>query len=361
MSALRKIIHLDMDAFYASVEQRDNPAFRGKPLVVGGTPQQRGAVAAASYEARLYGIHSAMPSRLAIQKCRHLIFAPPRFEVYKAISEQIHQIFLYYTDLVEPLALDEAYLEVTINKLDIPSATLIAHQIRAAIFEQTGLTASAGVSYNKFLAKLASGLNKPDGLCVIQPHEAEALVEALPIEQFYGVGKATAERMHALGIRTGADLKQWNEIDLARHFGKHGHFYYQMAHGQDSRPVIPNRSRKSIGVETSFLEDLSDLDVLVEQLRTLSQVLQERLEKNQLAGHTLVLKIKYADLQQLTRSRTVPELLHKAESLFLLGQQLLKSLPPDERHVRLLGLSVSNFPNEEESTIHTDQLTLEFL
>jgi DNA polymerase IV len=360
MSTLRKIIHIDMDAFYASVEQRDNPAFRGKPLVVGGTPRQRGAVAAASYEARLYGIHSAMPSRLALQKCRDLIFAPPRFDVYKAISEQIHQIFLAYTDLVEPLALDEAYLEVTSNKLDIPSASLIARQIKASIFEQTGLTASAGVSYNKFLAKLASGLNKPDGFCLIQPHAAEALVESLPIEQFYGVGKVTAERMHALGIRTGADLKQWTAIDLARHFGKHGHFYYQMAHGQDTRQVVPNRSRKSVGVETSFLDDLSDLDALVEQLRTLSQVLQERLERNQVAGHTLVLKLKYADLQQLTRSRTVPELLYKAESLFLLGQQLLKSLPLDERRVRLLGLSVSNFSKEDESTIHTGQLTLEF-
>ncbi len=194
MPTLRKIIHLDMDAFYASVEQRDNPAFRGKPLVVGGTPQQRGAVAAASYEARRYGIHSAMPSRLAIQKCKDLIFAPPRFDVYKAISEQIHQIFLRYTDLVEPLALDEAYLEVTTNKLGIPSATLIARKIRAAIFEQTGLTASAGVSYNKFLAKLASGLNKPDGLRIIQPDEAEALIEALVIEKFYGVGKATADK-----------------------------------------------------------------------------------------------------------------------------------------------------------------------
>ena len=247
-----------MDAFYASVEQRDNPDYRGKPLVVGGSPNLRGVVASASYEARKYGIHSAMPSRLAVAKCPELVFVKPRFEVYREISTQIHAIFERYTDLVEPVALDEAYLDVTENKQNIPYASTISRHIRAAIFKETGLTASAGLSINKFLAKMASGKNKPNGLTVILPEDAEAFVEQLPIEKFHGIGEVTANKMHSLGIHTGADLKEREISELIQHFGKVGQYYYKIARAQDDRVVEPNRIRKSIGAETSFAQDLSD-------------------------------------------------------------------------------------------------------
>ncbi|HEY9663708.1 MAG TPA: DNA polymerase IV, partial [Allocoleopsis sp.] len=275
--AIRKVIHVDMDAFYASVEQRDQPRYRGKPIVVGGRPEQRGTVATASYEARQYGIHSAMPSRTARQLCPHLIFVPPRFEVYRGISAQIREIFYRYTDLVEPVALDEAYLDVTENKLNIPSATWIAQAIQTSIYAETGLTASAGVSINKFLAKIASGMNKPSGLFLIAPTEAAAFVEHLPIEQFHGIGEVTAGKMHQLGIMQGADLKQWSEADLVRHFGKPGQFFYRIARAQDNRPVNPNRERKSIGVETSFAVDLDSHAAAIEELGKLVPLLKERL------------------------------------------------------------------------------------
>ena len=233
MNAVRKIVHVDMDAFFASVEQRDEPSYRGKPLVVGGSPDRRGAVAAASYEARKFGIHSAMPSRTAYHRCPELIFVRPRFEVYRAVSEQIREIFYRYTDLVEPLSLDEAYLDVTTNKKEMPSATIIAKEIQASIYEETGLTASAGVSINKFLAKMASGMNKPHGLFLIAPEDAEAFVENLPIGKFHGIGEVTAQKMHRLGIQSGVDLKQWSEADLVQHFGKVGRFYYRIARAQD--------------------------------------------------------------------------------------------------------------------------------
>jgi DNA polymerase IV len=303
----RKIIHVDMDAFYASVEQRDNPQYQRKPLVVGGSPEKRGAVAAASYEARKFGIHSAMPSRTAVQRCPHLIFAPPRFEVYREISEQIRFIFESYTDLVEPLALDEAYLDVTVNKKGIHSATAIAREIKQTILQQTKLTASAGVSLNKFLAKIASGMNKPDGLTVIQPDEAEPFIEALPIESFYGVGRATAAKMQELGIRTGADLKQRNERELVQHFGKVGRFYHQIARGIDDRPVNPNRIRKSIGAETSFDPDLEGRATIEQKLEAIAQEVQERIERNGARGRTITLKVKFADYRQITRSRTMLE------------------------------------------------------
>lgn len=250
----RKIIHIDMDAFYASVEQRDHPELQGKPVVVGGRPEQRGAIAAASYEARRYGIHAAMPSRTAIQKCSHLIFLKPRFEAYRAVSEQIREIFFDYTDSVEPLSLDEAYLDVTTDKLNIGSAVAIARQIKQRIHLELGLTASAGISINKFLAKIASDIDKPDGLFLIAPHEAQAFVEQLPIEKFYGVGPATSSKMKAHGIETGADLKKWKREKLIATFGKVGDYYYRVARAEDNRPVNPNRIRKSIGSERSFLK-----------------------------------------------------------------------------------------------------------
>src|SRR5580658_3904877 len=257
MSEIRKIIHVDMDAFYASVEQRDDPALKGKPVAVG-HGARRGVVAAASYEARRFGVRSALPSVTALRRCPELLFVPPRFEVYRAVSREVHAVFAEFTDLIEPLSLDEAYLDVTANKAGLPTAWLTARAIRARILEATGLTASAGISYNKFLAKLASGQRKPNGQFAITPEEGEAFVEALPVAKFHGVGPATARRMHEAGIQTGADLKTWSLPDLQRQFGKAGAWYHAVARGQDDRAVNPNRERKSSGSETTFEEDLTD-------------------------------------------------------------------------------------------------------
>lgn len=350
MSSVRKILHLDMDAFYASIEQRDNPQYRGKPLVVGGSPHQRGAVAAASYEARKYGIHSAMPSRTALQRYRDLIFVKPRFEVYRAVSHQIREVFSRYTDLVEPLALDEAYLDVTDNKKHMPSATEIATEIKEAIWQETGLNVSAGVSINKFLAKMASGLNKPNGLVVILPKDAALFVESLPIEKFHGIGKVTAAKMHQLGIRVGADLKRRSEADLLKQFGKPGRFYYSIARAQDERAVTPNRPRKSIGAETTFAEDLDTLDEMNRQLEQIAQTLKQRLDTHRVYGHTLTLKLKYEDYQQLTRSNTLGDLIQEQEMILSLAKGLLAGVAVNHKKVRLLGLSLTNLATEEATT-----------
>ena len=348
MSSTRKILHVDLDAFYASVEQRDNPHYRGKPLVVGGLPQQRGVVVAASYGARKFGIHSAMPSYLALQKCPTLVFAPPRFEVYRSISTQIHAIFKHHTDLVEPIALDEAYLDVTQNKLGLPYATTIAKQIKAAILAETNLTASAGVSVNKFLAKMASGMNKPNGLTVILPEHAADFVAALPIEKFHGIGQVTATKMHNLDIHTGADLKQYSQAELVRHFGKVGHFYYLIARAEDNRIVEPNRLRKSIGAETSFTKDLDDSQVMLLELRTIAQTVQHRLESYQTLGRTITLKVKFADYERITRSKTVTAAVGKAEAINQVARELLASVYLEGRSVRLLGISLSNLDGATE-------------
>jgi DNA polymerase-4 len=339
---MRKIIHVDMDAFYASVEQRDFPEYRGKPLVVGGRPEQRGAVAAASYEARQYGIHSAMPARIAQQRCQDLIFAQPRFEVYKQVSGQIREIFHHYTDLVEPLSLDEAYLDVTVNALAEPSALVLARRIKADILAATQLTASAGVSINKFLAKTASGQNKPDGLTLILPEQAIAFVTALPIEKFHGIGQVTARKMHALGIATGADLREWAEADLVQHFGKVGRFYYRVARGQDDRPVNPNRLRKSIGAERSFSPDLTTLAAITSALERVANELITRLQDQHRRGHTLTLKVKYANYQQITRSRTFAAAIGPESPLLPWAQELLLAHLDRSQPVRLLGLTLSN-------------------
>ena len=339
---MRKILHVDMDAFYASVEQRDFPQYRGKPLVVGGRPEQRGAVAAASYEARQYGIHSAMPARVAQQRCPALIFARPRFDVYKAVSGQIRDIFRRYTDLVEPLSLDEAYLDVTVNALEEPSALAIARRIKADIFATTRLTASAGVSVNKFLAKMASGQNKPNGLTLILPEQAAAFVAALPIEKFHGIGEVTARKMHALGIATGADLCQWAEADLVQHFGKAGRFYYRVARGEDDRPVNPNRIRKSIGVERSFSPDLATLAAMTDALERIAKELVARLQEQRRRGHTLTLKVKYANYRQITRSRTFVVAIGPESPLLPWAKEMLLAHLDGDRPVRLLGLTVSN-------------------
>ncbi|MBF2049906.1 MAG: DNA polymerase IV [Elainella sp. C42_A2020_010] len=358
MTAIRKVIHIDMDAFYASVEQRDQPSYRGKPLVVGGSPSQRGAVAAASYEARQFGIHSAMPSRTAYQKCPQLIFVKPRFEVYRAVSDQIRAIFYRYTDLVEPLSLDEAYLDVTENKLGLPSATLIAQEIKRCIYQETDLTASAGVSINKFLAKIASGMNKPNGLFLIPPEQAEAFIEQLPIEKFHGIGPVTAAKMHQLGIRNGKDLKQWSQSELVQRFGKVGAFYFQIARAEDNRPVQPHRIRKSIGAETSFEADLNGRAALLSAMSEIADLLQQRLASRQTRGRTLTLKVKYADYQQVTRSKTLPHATADGKLLLTLAQELLDATEIDHKPVRLLGLTLSNLDGDTSGEADYVQLCL---
>ncbi|MBE9061100.1 DNA polymerase IV [cf. Phormidesmis sp. LEGE 11477] len=342
VSQVRKIIHIDMDAFYASVEQRDYPELRGKPVAVGGLPSQRGAVCAASYEARKYGIHSAMPSRSAIARCQHLIFVKPRFERYRAVSQEIRAIFFDYTDLVEPLSLDEAYLDVTVDKKEIGSAVAIAQQIRDRIRTNLQLTASAGVSINKFLAKIASDLNKPDGLSFIGPDDAETFIEKLSIEDFYGVGPATATKMKALGIHTGADLKRWTQAELTQAFGKVGSYYYRVARAEDNRPVNPNRIRKSIGAERSFFKDLVQIEEMKAALVNIATEVHQRLQKNKRHGYTLTLKIKYDNYNTITRSRTLATPIKENEQIFQLAVGLLSVNVEPGRPIRLLGITVSN-------------------
>lgn len=352
----RKIIHVDMDAFYASVEQRDNPALRGKPVVVGGE-RQRGVIAAASYEARKFGVRSAMSSALAKRKCPTLVFVKPNFEKYKTVSRQIREIFNEYTDLVEPLSLDEAFLDVTQAKKGKPSATLIAREIKQRIKDVTGLTASAGVSYCKFLAKVASDVNKPDGLFVITPDMAEAFLEKLEVGKFFGIGRVTAEKLNKQGIYTGADLKRMNQPELVRQFGKSGAYYYQIVRGIDNRPVEASRERKSLGAENTFFTDYTEMDDLLEQLQRVENEVWRRIEKTKIYGRTLTLKIKFADFEQITRSRTRFELFNTQEIIHSIGVELLQNEAPFPKGIRLLGLTVSNFPHEERGPV---QLTIEF-
>jgi DNA polymerase IV len=344
----RKIIHVDMDAFYASVEQRDNPGYQGKPLVVGGSPNERGVVAAASYEARKFGIHSAMPSKVALAKCPHLIFVKPRFDVYRLVSTQVHAIFEHYTDLVEPVALDEAYLDVTENKLGIPYASTVARHIKVEIFKETQLTASAGVSINKFLAKMASGKNKPNGLTVILPEDAIAFVEQLPIEKFHGIGEVTAAKMHSLGIHTGRDLKERSLLELTQHFGKVGQYYYKIARAKDDRALVPNRIRKSIGAETSFAVDLRSRSSMLLELEQIAQIVQQRLEQHQTRGRTITVKVKFSDYQQVTRSKTLMSSVDELSAIATLAKELFEAIELEDRGVRLLGISLSNLDNVKE-------------
>ena len=354
---MRKIIHVDMDAFYASIEQRDHLEFRGKPLAVGYSGQ-RGVVAAASYEARKYGVHSAMPSKTALKKCPHLIFTPGRFDVYREVSGQIREVFFEYTNWVEPLSLDEAYLDVTVNHFNMPSATIIAREIKQKIKERTGLTASAGVSVNKFLAKIASDYNKPDGLFVITGYTAETFVEKLEIERFWGVGKVTAEKMHRLGIHTGADLKSFTESELVRIFGKAGHDYYRNARAIDLREVEANRIRKSIGAENTYLEDISERDKLEERLEEIAEEVWRRISKRNFFGKTLTLKVKYANFKQITRSKTLIETIDNYIVLLNTAKELLDLVDSEQTKIRLLGLSISNIPHLEKND--SEQLEIEF-
>ena len=339
---VRKIIHVDMDAFYASVEQRDDPSLRGKPVAVG-HGARRGVVAAASYEARQFGVRSALPSVTAMRQCPELIFVPPRFDVYRSVSQQIHGIFAEFTDFIEPLALDEAYLDVTENKAGLETAWQTAKAIRARILEETGLTASAGVSYNKFLAKLASGRRKPNGQFAIQPHEGEAFVEALPVAKFHGVGPATAAKMHALGIQTGADLKAWSLQDLQARFGKSGPWYYAIVRGQDERPVNTSRERKSSGSETTFDKDLVDPGQIEAGVLAMADDVWAWCEKTGARGRTVTVKIKWADFQQSTRSQSLSRPVDSRTTLHLASLGLIRSVFPPAKGVRLVGVTLSNF------------------
>ena len=340
----RKIIHIDMDAFYASVEQRDNPEYRGKALVVGGSPQGRGGVvAAASYEARKFGIRSAMPSKRAAALCPDLIFVYPRFAAYKEVSNQIREIFHRHTDIIEPLSLDEAYLDVTEDKQNIGSAIAIAKQIKQAIKDELHLTASAGVSINKFVAKIASDLNKPDGLAFIGPSNIEAFMEQLPVEKFYGVGKVTAEKMKSMGLHTGGDLKKLEEDELVRHFGKTGRFYYKIVRGIDDREVQPDRETKSVAAEDTFAYDLVLTDEMNTELEKIAQLVSNRLERYQLKGRTITVKIKYSDFRQITRSRSLEQPVSDTDTIATIAKELLHLTDPDGKKTRLLGISLSNF------------------
>jgi DNA polymerase-4 len=342
----RKIIHIDMDAFYASVEQRDNPALRGKPVAVGGS-RERGVVAAASYEARKFGIHSAMPSVTARRKCSELVFVAPRFDVYKEVSMQIRAIFAEYTPVVEPLSLDEAYLDVTENMRGIASATAIAREIRARIFAETNLTASAGVSYNKFLAKLASDHRKPDGLFVITPASGPAFVEDLPVGRFHGIGPATTAKMNHLGIFTGRDLRARTLVFLRQHFGKSGPFYHSIARGLDDRPVQANRIRKSVGAENTFSSDLTDFAAMREALQPIIDKVWHYCERAGVRGRTVTLKVKYADFELITRRRSMVAAVSTRDDVERISLDLLATLCPVRKGVRLLGVSLSTLVIEE--------------
>ncbi|MBI9067987.1 MAG: DNA polymerase IV [Salinivirgaceae bacterium] len=350
---IRKIIHIDMDAFYAAVEQRDNPELKGKAIAIG-SESSRGVVATASYEARKFGVHSAMPSSLAKRCCPNLIFVYPRMNVYKDISLQIREIFSQYTHLIEPLSFDEAYLDVTENFKENPSAILLAKEITKQIFIETQLTASAGVSYNKFLAKIASDVNKPNGICVITPEEAIPFIKKLKIEKFFGIGKVTAEKMHKMGIFFGSDLKKLSEHRLSQTFGKAGSYYYNIARGIDLRIVNPHRKRKSVGGENTFSTDLASLNEMEKALVPIVQKVFERLQKTNKFGRTLSLKIKFADFNVITRSKTLLTPIISFESLWKEALELLTQSYDHTFRVRLLGVSVSNFLSEEQEAVQLE-------
>ena len=343
----RKIIHVDMDAFYASVEQRDDPGLKGRPVAVGGG--HRGVVAAASYEARTFGVRSAMPSVTARRQCPDLVFVKPRFEVYRAVSKQIRAIFAHHTDAIEPLSLDEAYLDVTEDRHSLGTARAIAEDIRQRIKAETGLTASAGVSYCKFIAKLASDQNKPDGLCVIPPAKGPAFVATLPVKRFHGVGPKTAAKMERLGIHTGADLRAWSLAELQAHFGSSASWYYRISRGIDERQVKAHRQRKSVSCEDTFGSDLSDLDSLSAELARIGERAWERIEKAEFVGKTVTLKVKYADFTICTRSKSFSSAIPGKEAFLAEGQTLLEGLFPLEKPIRLLGLGAYS-PIERETS-----------
>ncbi len=347
----RKIIHIDMDAFFAAVEQRDYPQYQNKPVIVGGKPDTRGVVATCSYEARKYGIHSAMPSSHAYRLCPQAIFVKPRFEAYKQASDIIRQVFSEYTELFEPLSLDEAYLDVSQCSSHHGSATLIAKDIKQSILQRTHLVASAGISYNKFLAKIASDLDKPNGLYLIRPDQGNQFVEQLAVAKFHGIGKATESKMHSLGIRNGKDLKMQTLAFLKQNFGKAGHYYYNIARGIDHRPVNNHRTSKSVGVETTFQQDIKDRQIVLLHLDQLLKKALQKLNNKQLAAQTLTIKIKYHDFVQITRSRTLSQLISTSINTEPVFDGLLKNTDIGQRKVRLLGITLSSLQNKSDLVI----------
>jgi DNA polymerase IV len=357
MAKQRKIIHVDMDAFFASVEQRDQPNYQGKPLIVGGQPNSRGVVAACSYEARKFGIYSAMPCSRAYRLCPQAIFVPPRFEAYREVSAQIREIFWQYASQVEPLSLDEAYLDVTYTADFDGSATRIARAIKADILATTNLNASAGVSYNKFLAKIASDMDKPNGLYVIKPEQGLAFVAGLPVGKFHGIGPATEEKMQKIGIKTGADLREKTLIELVERFGKAGQYYYNIARAIDERPVRSKRVRKSLGKETTFVEDIVSAKVLMEKLNGLAELVLSKLAEQKLQAKTITVKVKYASFQQVTRAQSVAYVLDMA-AIQQLIPQLLKRTEAGSKPVRLVGLSLSGL---EKIKLDDEQPQLELV
>src|SRR3954452_7407637 len=344
----RKVVHVDMDAFYASVEQRDDPALRNCPVAVG-YGAKRGVVAAASYEARAFGVRSAMPATTALRQCPELIFVPPRFDVYRAVSRQVHAIFSDYATLIEPLSLDEAYLDVTANLRALPTASATAKEIRARILQETGLTASAGISYNKFLAKLASGHRKPNGQFVIPPGAGRAFVEALPVSKVHGIGPVTARKMQALGIETGADLRAAAPSLLLRHFGSSAAWFHAIGNGRDERPVRPDRPRKSSGAETTYPHDLTGSEQIEAGVRAMADEVWAWCEKANMFGRTVTVKIKFADFQQRTRSRSFAVPVGRLDLLRQASLDLIRTLLPPAKGVRLLGVTVSNFDGGERT------------
>ena len=353
---LRKIIHVDMDAFYASVEELDNPDLKGKPLAVGGS-EKRGVVSAANYEARKFGVRSAMSGYIAKKNCPHITFVKPRFERYKEISKKIRSIFFEYTDLVEPLSLDEAYLDVTINKKGNPSATLLATEIRQRILEETGLNASAGISINKFIAKVASDINKPNGQKTVNPEEVISFLEALDIRKFYGVGKVTAEKMYQLGIFTGNDLKSKPIEFLTEKFGKSGSYYYNVVRGIHTSEVKPHRIPKSVGAERTFNENLSSEIFMLERLEHIAEELERRLKKAAIAGKTITLKIKYSDFTLNTRSKTIPYFIADKTLILETSKELLYQ-EELQNSVRLLGISLSNLNTDNKAIKNIDDKSI---
>ena len=353
----RKIIHVDMDAFYAAVEQRDFPELKGQPVMVGGQPDSRGVVATCSYEARKFGVHSAMSCARAYQLCPQGVFVKPRFSAYKQASEEIHSVFKSFTDMIEPLSLDEAYLDVTHVDLCEGSASLMAKEIRKQIFQKTQLTASAGISYNKFLAKLASDVNKPSGQFLIRPGQAENFLSSFPIGKFYGVGKVTEKKMQKNGINTGKDLKEKTLHELEVLFGNSAEYYYDIARGVDDREVVSSRVRKSLGSESTFQTDLSDIDEMVKQLKLLAVVVLDSLNVRDLMAYTLTIKVKYSDFKQVTRSYTSDSIVSLQRRVFELLPILLSKTDVDKKKVRLLGVSFSNLV-EQGVTRQGEQLYL---
>jgi len=359
MSDQRKIIHVDMDAFFAAVEQRDNPELRGKPVIVGGDPNSRGVVATCSYEARKFGIHSAMSASKAYRLCPQAVFVRPHFDAYRSVSQQIRTIFADYTDLIEPLSLDEAFLDVSTNKSFGGSATLMAQQILSRIRQETDLTASAGVSYNKFLAKVASDCNKPNGLTVITPQQANAFIAQLPIRRFFGVGKVTEKKMLSLGIETGAELRKYNRFELQKLFGNSGDYYYQISRGIDLRPVTPNRIRKSIGKETTLQEDIDDCDQMLEILNSLALRIEAIAANYNTRAGTVTLKLKFADFRQTTLSYSPPQTINDADTIMAIITPLLRDSDAGQDKVRLLGITLSNL-DLEKPLPSSQQLLLPF-